>query len=294
MAERNPYPATLFSATLNLLNTCMGGGTALIALSYAMSKMGLAFGVAMFALFAVLTAFSLWLLVWAVDALRKENGTSRSGAQAINDDGEASALLGATLQGSIVAGVRVRASLTYTELGRRAFGNAGLMSVHAAILVNNAGSVALFLCFLGSIVPPLTARLTGLARTSPWLARPCVLGVLCALLYPLLLLKRIDALKPASLVSVAAASVLVAAAVYAAVHNSQGRGLSGLEPLVASDRHAGQAIRDVFTGLPILVFVYMCQFNVTSISNCLPGARRARTMWLVSKITCVCAVRASV
>lgn len=304
MASGDRVTSSVFGGTMNLLNTCVGGGTALVALPYAFAKLGIALGIFTFALFGVLVAFSLWLLIAAAEAVRKADASSVDAS--VNRPDEDSSLLASpsgtysehgrrgVMRGEslhlpgedsslLAAGPAPSPGMTYNELGRRAYGNAGLTMYNMTVCVNNTGMAVLFLDLLGSILPDLLRRLFDAPRDSWWLSRSCVLLAVTLALFPLLLFKHIEALKYASLVGIVAATVLVIVVLYAAVKDSHG--LADMFVVVPEPSRPGQSVRDVFVGVPIIVFVYTCHYNMYSIYNGFAVSERAQRMWRVVRTT---------
>jgi solute carrier family 38 (sodium-coupled neutral amino acid transporter), member 6 len=171
-ARAGPFAKSLF----NLMNAVMGSG--ILGLSYAMGQSGVVVFPILLLLMAVLSDFTLHLLLSACDT----------------------------------AGVA-----TYEGLGEVAFGKPGKLFTGATIILQNTGAITTYLQIIGDSLPPLLAAALGEKTDAlPWYLERDVM-ILCAfvvLMLPLLVLRRINFLGYFSGVSIA---LVFAFAAYALV-----------------------------------------------------------------------------
>ena len=151
-------------------------GAGIMALPKSFAVLGLAMGSIIFAMVFLLTKFSLSALIHAANA---------------------------------------RECFSYSGLAKDQFGNAGSTALQISILLNNAGSMIIYLILIGDVLCGVAPEYSGLVTNlfgihDPsviWVSRPFVMGIVCIfLLAPLLSLRNLGLLAPMSTVSVVVAS----------------------------------------------------------------------------------------
>ncbi|KAL6190213.1 hypothetical protein ACLB2K_036611 [Fragaria x ananassa] len=154
-----------------------------------------------------------------------------------------------------------------------AFGTGGRVVFQLSILVNNLGTLIVYMIILGDVLSGTassgvhhTGVLEGWFGENWWNGRLFVLFVTTIFVFgPLVSLKRIDSLRYSSALAVGLAGVfLVITAGITAVKISHGDiSMPRLLPVLTDLT----SVWNLFTVVPVLVTAFICHFNVHTISN---------------------------
>lgn len=210
-------------------------GAGIMALPRAFATLGLLVGGGLLALVFAVSLFSLQALVWAARATR---------------------------------------CWTYAELAATEFGPAGSAALRAAIVVNNAGSMVIYLIIMGDILcgvaPTYSGLITNLVGVHDpsvvWVSRPFVMAVVCATcLAPLLSLRNLALLAPMSAAAVGVAGLFVSSVVgLAVVAAAQGQ----LEPIMwlpagdALGHTPAQVAVTLIAIVPVIAMSFICHYQL--------------------------------
>eukprot|EP00887_Chlorella_sp_A99_P003916 scaffold11.g3916.t1 len=168
---------------------------------------------------------------------------------------------------------------TYVDLTRAEFGQAGVTALQLAIILNNAGSMVVYLVIIGDVlvgVPPLYSGLLtnvlGIHDPSLWyISRPFVVGMVCILfLLPLLSLRDLSMLGPMSTVGVGIAA-LFATSIVALAGVAIGRNMVGnFSWLPTMELLGGSPSRvaiHLLAVLPVVSMAFICHYNVHPVAH---------------------------
>ncbi|KAM7487546.1 hypothetical protein LguiB_025030 [Lonicera macranthoides] len=224
--------ASFIGAVFNLSTTIIGAG--IMALPAAIKVLGLAPGIAIILLVAVLSEASVSMLL-------KFSGNGKSNS--------------------------------YGGVMGDAFGNVGKAVLQLCVVINNIGTLIVYMIIIGDVLSGTTSSgvhhagvLEGWFGEQWWNGRFFVLlFTTLGVFAPLACLKRIDSLKFTSAIAVALALFfLVITAGITVVKISNGSiGMPRLLPEITDVN----SVWKLFTVVPVLVMAYICHFNVHTIGN---------------------------
>lgn len=204
-----------------------------------------------------------------------------------------------SLQG-LVHVSQVTKKWTYVDLTRAEFGQAGVTALQLAIILNNAGSMVVYLVIIGDVlvgVPPLYSGLLtnvlGIHDPSLWyISRPFVVGMVCILfLLPLLSLRDLSMLGPMSTVGVGIAA-LFATSIVALAGVAIGRNMVGnFSWLPTMELLGGSPSRvaiHLLAVLPVVSMAFICHYNVHPVAHSLERFTQRRIKMVVRRALLVC------
>lgn len=189
---------------------------------------------------------------------------------------------------------------TYHEAVEAEFGRPGLLALKVAIIINNAGSMIVYLIIIGDVlvgVPPdyngLITNLVGLHDPSVWfVSRPFVLAVACLLvLAPLLSLRDLGRLGPMSTAGVVIAGGF-ATSVVAVTGIAIFKGQIGDFHWLPTDDMLGhtwqQKLVNLLAVLPVISLSFICHYNVHPIAHSLERFSNRRMRMVINRALVVC------
>lgn len=189
---------------------------------------------------------------------------------------------------------------TYHDVVSAEYGAPGLLALKLAIIVNNAGSMIVYLIIIGDVlvgVPPdfngLITNLLGIHDPSVWfVSRPFVLGVACLLvLAPLLSLRDLGRLGPMSTAGVAIAGGF-AASVVAVTAIAIGKGEIGDFHWLPTPDMLGHSVQqrlvNLLAVLPVISLSFICHYNVHPIAHSLERFSNRRMRLVIKRALVVC------
>ncbi|XP_073131513.1 amino acid transporter AVT6A-like [Henckelia pumila] len=224
--------ASLAGAIFNLSTTIIGAG--IMALPAAMKVLGLGLGVVIIVFVAVLTEFSVGMLLRFSKASEADS---------------------------------------YGNVMGDAFGIWGRRGLQLCVVINNIGVLIVYMIIIGDVLSGTTSSgihhagvLEGWFGGHWWNRRFFVLVVITLGVFaPLALFKRIDSLRHTSAVAVLLAFLFLLITIgIVAVKFSQG---SIAMPKFLPEVTDINSVWGLFTVVPVLVTAYVCHFNVHSIEN---------------------------
>ncbi|PIN19515.1 Amino acid transporter protein [Handroanthus impetiginosus] len=243
--------ASFEGAVFNLSTTIMGAG--IMALPATMNVLGLGLGIAVVVFVAVLTEFSVGMLL------------------------RYSKACGADSYGGVMGD---------------AFGEVGRGILQVCVVINNIGVLVVFMIIIGDVLSGSSSSgvhhpgvLESWFGKHWWNARffVLVMTTLCVLT-PLACFKRIDSLRHTSALAVFLALVfLFITTAIAIVKWVQG---TTTTPRFLPDITDLNSIWSLFTVVPVLVTAYVCHFNVQSIANELEDRSRIKSVVRTSLALC--------
>ncbi|KAI7843114.1 hypothetical protein COHA_003285 [Chlorella ohadii] len=189
---------------------------------------------------------------------------------------------------------------TYHDVVAAEYGKAGLLSLKIAIIINNAGSMIVYLIIIADVlvgVPPdyngLITNLVGVHDPSVWfVSRPFVLAVACLLvLAPLLSLRDLGRLGPMSTVGVAIAGCF-ATSVVAVTGIAIFKGQLGDFHWLPTPEMLGSSAPEIavrlLAVLPVISLSFICHYNVHPIAHSLERFSNRRMMMVIGRALVVC------
>ncbi|PSC67577.1 hypothetical protein C2E20_8765 [Micractinium conductrix] len=189
---------------------------------------------------------------------------------------------------------------SYHEVVAAEYGPSGLLALRLAIIVNNAGSMIVYLIIIGDMlvgVPPdfngLLTNLLGVHDPSVWyVSRPVVLAAACLLiLAPLLSLRDLGRLGPMSTAGVVIAGGFAASVVGVtgiAIAKGQIGDFHWLPtPDMMGDTLQHQAVT-LLSVLPVISLSFICHYNVHPIAHSLERFSNRRMRMVVNRALVVC------
>lgn len=202
--------------------------------------------------------------------------------------------------GSLVRVSQLTQRWTYHEVVEAEYGKPGLMALKVAIIINNAGSMIVYLIIIADVlcgVAPeyngLITNLVGVHDPSVWyVGRPFVLGVTClAVLAPLLSLRDLGRLGPMSSVGVGTAGFF-AASVVAVTGIAMFKGQLGDFHWLPTEDMMGSTPTSVLVNLlavlPVISLSFVCHYNVHPIAHSLERFSNRRMMMVIRRALMVC------
>ncbi|KAL7149248.1 hypothetical protein ABFS83_05G026800 [Erythranthe nasuta] len=245
--------ASFTGAVFNLSTTIIGAG--IMALPATMKVLGLGLGIAAIVFVAVLTEYSVGLLL----------RFSKAG--------------GARSYGGVMGG---------------AFGVGGKRVLQVCVVINNIGVLVVYMIIIGDVLSGSTANgvhhagvLEGWFGEQWWNKRffVLVLTTLCVFT-PLACLKRIDSLRHTSALAVFLAFVFlfITAGIFTVKWLNGTTTMPRFLPNAAATDI--NSIWQLFTVVPVLVTAYVCHFNVHSIENELEDPSRIKSVVRTSLTLC--------
>lgn len=189
---------------------------------------------------------------------------------------------------------------TYAELVHGEFGMAGSRLLEGSVVLNNAGSMIIYMIIMADVlvgVPPhysgLVTNALGVHDPSVWyVSRPFVVGALCVLcLAPLLSLRDLALLAPASTAAVGVAGAfalsvlgITGAALW------EGR-LAAFRWLPTREALGGDATHIVITllaVLPVISLSFVCHYNILPLASSLQRFSDRRMSMVIRRALTVC------
>ncbi|KAL2233478.1 probable sodium-coupled neutral amino acid transporter 6 [Sesamum indicum] len=243
--------ASFTGAVFNLSTTIIGAG--IMALPATMKVLGLGLGIALIVFVAVLTEFSVGLLL----------RFSKAGGSA-----------------------------SYAGVMGDAFGDVGRRILQVCVVINNIGVLIVYMIIIGDVLSGSSSSgvhhagiLEGWFGEHWWNGRFFVLVVTTLGVFtPLACFKRIDSLRHTSALAVFLAFVfLLITATIAVVKWLQG---TTTIPRFLPDVTDINSVWALFTVVPVLVTAYVCHFNVHSIENELEDRSRINSVVRTSLALC--------
>ncbi|PQM39420.1 sodium-coupled neutral amino acid transporter 4-like [Prunus yedoensis var. nudiflora] len=165
-------------------------------------------------------------------------------------------------------------AFSYGDVMGEAFGKVGKVLLQLCVIINNIGSLTVG-CFSGSTSNGV--HHAGILEESLgvhwWTGRAFVLIVLTVVvIVPLICFKRIDSLRFTSAISITLAVVFLVTVIVITVYKLI---LGSIEaPALFPSVTGLTSFLNLFTAFPVVVFAYVCHFNVHSIQNELEDSRR--------------------
>jgi amino acid permease len=163
---------------------------------------------------------------------------------------------------------------TYSELAAQQFGSAGSAALRFAIVINNAGSMIVYLIIMGDVLcgvaPDYSGLITNLLGVHDpsvvWASRPFVMAVVCAVcLAPLLALRNLRLLAPMSTAAVGVAGLFVSSVVGLAVLAATQGALEPIQWFPAGNAlgHSPAEIAITLIAIiPVLAMSFICHYQL--------------------------------
>ncbi|CAL5054585.1 unnamed protein product [Urochloa decumbens] len=245
------HGASFSGAVFNLSTTIVGAG--IMALPATMKVLGLAPGIALIVLAALLTDASIELLV----------------------------------RFSRAAGAK-----SYGRAMGDAFGPLGRGFLQFCVVVNNLGVMVVYMIIIGDVLSGTSSSgvhhhgvIEGWFGPNRWNGRFAILTITTLGVFaPLACFKRVDSLRFTSAVSVALAVVFVVITAGIAIFKLA-RGQLPM-PQMFPDVHDWPSIWRLFTAAPVLVTAYICHYNVHPIYNELRDTLQIRPIVRTALLLC--------
>ncbi|KAG2661229.1 amino acid transporter AVT6A-like [Panicum virgatum] len=245
------HGASFAGAVFNLSTTIVGAG--IMALPATMKVLGLAPGLVLIVLAAVLTDASIELLV----------------------------------RYSRAAGAK-----SYGRAMGDAFGAFGRGFLQLCVVVNNVGVMVVYMIIIGDVLSGTSSHgvhhhgvIEGWFGPNRWNGRFAILTITTfGVFAPLASFKRVDSLRFTSAVSVALAVVFVVITAGIAIFKLA-RGQIPM-PQLFPDVHDWPSVWRLFTAAPVLVTAYICHYNVHPIYNELRDSLQIRPIVRTSLLLC--------
>ncbi|KAL6633621.1 hypothetical protein ACP70R_026292 [Stipagrostis hirtigluma subsp. patula] len=246
------HDANFAGAVFNLSTTIVGAG--IMALPATMKVLGLVPGLVLIVLAALLTDYSIELLVRFSRAV---------GAK------------------------------SYGEAMGDAFGAFGRGLLQASVVVNNLGVMVVYMIIIGDVLSGTSSGgvhhhgvIEDWFGPNRWSGRFAILTIMTIGVFtPLACFKHIDSLRYTSALSVALAVVFVV--ITAGISMIKlARGQIPM-PKLFPDVHDWPSIWRLFTAAPVLVTAYICHYNVHPIDNELKDSSQIRPIVRMSLLLCV-------
>ncbi|KAL2894942.1 Amino acid transporter AVT6A [Bienertia sinuspersici] len=244
--------ASYSGAVFNLSTTIVGAG--IMALPATFKQLGLIFGVTLIIFAALLTEFS-------IDILLRFSKASKSSS--------------------------------YSSVASDSFGVFGRTFSQLCIIINNLGMLVVYLIIIGDVLAGTWARglhhrgvMEEWFGQQWWLTSRSILLLLTTLFVigPLISFKRVDSLRYTSAVSVGLAIVFVAITAGVAIVKLL-EGTIKIPPLFP-ELVDQASFWELFTTIPILVTAYICHHNVHPIENELTDPCQMKSIVRTSLILC--------
>ncbi|XP_051146781.1 amino acid transporter AVT6C-like isoform X2 [Andrographis paniculata] len=184
-------------------------------------------------------------------------------------------------------------SNTYGKLMAESFGKPGSVALQVCVMVTNLGALIIYLIIIGDVLSGNKSDGTvhlGILQEwfgiHWWNSRACsLLFVVIFVLFPLLLLRRIDSLRHASAVSVILAGFFVAICTVMAVHATWAGKIE--RPRLVPDFANGVSALDLFTTIPIFATAFGCHVNVHPVREELGRPSDMSSAVRISLVLCV-------
>lgn len=240
--------ADLPSSVFNLTNTIVGGGV--LALPYAFSACGLLLGVFFLMFVALLSFFSLILLVRTTEFAKHRHRS------------------------------------TYREIARLAHGTFGVIVTDIALILACFGAMCSYLVIIADMLVPLIANWSG--QCEDLINRSIIVGCSMVLLFPMSCLRYLNMFRFTSLLAVVAILYLTCAVVVKSGMSLSEGSLwdckeSGCFSLAIFSF-------DFFRTIPIISFAFTCQMNFFSIFAELNNPTNARMRLVCAISLSICSV----
>ncbi|EFN60084.1 hypothetical protein CHLNCDRAFT_133392 [Chlorella variabilis] len=256
-----------------------------------------------------------WRMLWLGPPIATANLATTIIGAGIMALPRAFATLGVVLGASMLAvifvlsffslGVLVRVSQlthhwTYHDVVSAEYGYPGLLALKLAIIINNAGSMIVYLIIIADVlcgVPPdyngLVTNLLGVHDPSVWfVSRPFVLAVCCVLvLAPLLSLRDLGRLGPMSTAGVVVAggfAVSVVGITGIAIAKGQVGDFHWLPTAEMMGDTPSQVAVNLLAVLPVISLSFICHYNVHPIAHSLERFSNRRMMMVIRRALIVC------
>ncbi|GJN38885.1 hypothetical protein PR202_gb27964 [Eleusine coracana subsp. coracana] len=243
--------ASFSGAVFNLSTTIVGAG--IMALPASIKMLGIIPGILMIIIVALLTEASIDMLVRC------------------------------SHQGKITS---------YGWLMGEAYGQWGRIALQTSVVINNIGVLIVYMIIIGDVLSGTTSAgvhhrgiLEGWFGAHLWNSRVIVLLATALLVFaPLVSLKRLDALKYTSALSVALAVVFVVITAGIAIIKLFNGTVA--MPKLFPELDGLSSIWKLFTAVPVLVTAYICHYNVHSIDNELEDRTQIKPIVRTSLFLC--------
>ena len=241
-AEKPAGQATIASSVFNLTNTILGSGT--LAVAFTCQQSGYVVFVIIMLAMAFLSHYAVTLIFKTVEMLDFQHGDT----------------------------------ITYGLLGKRLYGRVGELVAEWAVTLQQLGACIGYVVIIGDVISPITG-LAGGVFTGEWLIQ---LLIVMVIIFPICLLRNMDALKFTSLVAIVC--ILMTALVLAvygfspALHSDVNASAAGTS---ADPNSCGQPRKfpkglQVLSALPVFSFAFLCHQNTFPIYEELKDASVAR------------------
>ncbi|BFG26446.1 hypothetical protein CerSpe_127200 [Prunus speciosa] len=171
-------------------------------------------------------------------------------------------------------------AFSYGDVMGEAFGKVGKVLLQLCVIINNIGSLTVYMIIMEDVLSGSTSNgvhHAGILEESLgvhwWTGRAFVLIVLTVVvIVPLICFKRIDSLRFTSAISITLAVVFLVAVIVITVYKLI---LGSIEaPALFPSVTGLTSFLNLFTAFPVVVFAYVCHYNVHSIQNELEDSRR--------------------
>lgn len=188
----------------------------------------------------------------------------------------------------------------YKSLVSSRFGAAGRVAHASAVLLNNAGSMVVYLIIMGDVlvgVAPsysgVVTNLVGVHDPRVWyVSRPFVVGVVCvACLAPLLSLRNLRLLAPMSAAAVAVAGAFGATVLLltlTAIVRGRVSDFHWLPTLAMLGGTRARAVINVLAVLPVITMCFVCHYNVLPLASNLQRFTDRRMMMVIRRALLLC------
>uniref|UniRef100_A0A1D2A8A4 Amino acid transporter transmembrane domain-containing protein n=2 Tax=Auxenochlorella protothecoides TaxID=3075 RepID=A0A1D2A8A4_AUXPR len=189
---------------------------------------------------------------------------------------------------------------TYAELVHAEFGMLGSRLLEGSIVLNNAGTMIIYLIIIADVlvgVPPhysgLVTNLVGIHDPAVWyVSRPVVVGALCVLcLAPLLSLRDLALLAPASTAAVGVAGAFALSVLGIAGRAAWTGRLAAFRWLPSAEALGGSPARIALTllsVLPVISLSFVCHYNILPLAASLQRFSDRRMAMVIRRALAVC------
>ena len=163
---------------------------------------------------------------------------------------------------------------TYAELASTEFGKAGSIALQTSIVINNSGSMIIYLIIMGDILcgvgPDYSGLITNLLNIHDpsvfWVSRPFVMAVLCTVgLAPLLSLRNLGLLAPMSTAAVFVAGLFVSSVVGLAMTAAFQGNLGDYRWLPTQDmlgHSPTKIVINLLATMPVILMSFVCHYQI--------------------------------
>ena len=243
---------TIASSVFNLTNTILGSGT--LAVAYTCKEGGYVSFVIIMAIMALMSHYAVVLIFETVELSKFKPGDT----------------------------------VTYGLLGKKLYGRTGELVAEWAVTLQQLGACVGYVVIIGDVLWPITGLATQVFAEWEWLTQ---LLVVMLIIFPICLLRNMDALKFTSLIAIIC--ILLTAlvlAVYGFDNNLNG----GRYDVNVTDGECGtphmfKANLSILSALPVFSFAFLCHQNTFPIYEELQDASIKR-MSIISGLSMILAM----